>query len=452
MVYGDLYSRFVITKNNNMQQRLSTLHQFFILFCGMLSVSISSSAQLARLDEIVRTDSAKVVEWRRHFHQYPELSNREEKTAAYVADFLRSIGLEVQTGVARHGVVALLRGGKPGPVIALRADMDALPVEERSSLPFASRQTAAYNGQTVPVMHACGHDAHTAILMGAAAALVKMKKDIAGTVKFIFQPAEEGAPEGEEGGAALMVKEGVMENPKVDAIFGLHISSAIEIGHIRYKAGSFMASSDWFTIKVKGKGSHGSQPWKGIDPIAVGTQIVDGLQRIVSRQSELTKAPVVITVGKFHSGVRNNIIPEEALLEGTIRTLDAKMQSEVHERIRLTATKIAEASGAVAEVSITTRTLVTFNTPELVKKMTPTLEKAAGADKVKEMEWQTGAEDFSYYGIKAPAFFFYLGGMPRGADAAKAAAHHTPDFYIDDSMLTTGVKAFCHLVFDYAKK
>ncbi len=419
-----------------------------LLFC-LCFIACTAMAQQPGLEAIVRADSAKVVEWRRHFHQNPELSNREIQTAAYVADYLRTLGLEVKTGVAKNGVVAILRGSKPGPVIALRADMDALPVKERNKLPFASAKTAPYNGQTVDVMHACGHDAHTAILMGVASALVKMKKDIAGTVKFVFQPAEEGAPEGEEGGASLMIKEGVMDNPKVDVIFGLHISSSVEIGNIRYKPGAFMASSDWFSIKIKGKGSHGSQPWRGIDPISIGTQVVDGLQRIVSRQSELTKAPVVITVGKFHSGLRNNIIPEEALLEGTIRTLDNNMQTEVHDRIRLTATKIAEASGATAEVTIDTKTLVTFNTPGLVKKMLPSLEKAAGAGNVKEMEWQTGAEDFSYYGTRAPAFFFYLGGMPRGADPAKAAAHHTPDFYIDDSMLSTGVKALCQLVFDY---
>ncbi len=420
----------------------------FLLFCALLTTG-TAIAQTNRLDELIRADSAKVVEWRRHFHENPELSNREVQTAAYVANHLRSLGLEVQTGIAKNGVVAILKGGKPGPVIALRADMDALPVKERSNLPFASVKTTEYNGQMVNVMHACGHDAHTAMLMGVASVLVKMKKDIAGTVKFIFQPSEEGAPEGEEGGAALMIKEGVMENPKVDVIFGLHISSAVEIGNIRYKPGAFMASSDWFSIKVKGRGSHGSQPWKGIDPIAVGAQIIDGLQLIVSRQSELTKAPVVITVGKFHSGVRNNIIPEEAMLEGTIRTLDNNMQKDVHEKIKLTATKIAEASGATAEVVIDTKTLVTFNTPELVKGMLPSLEKAAGKDRVKEMDWQTGAEDFSYYGVKAPAFFFYLGGMPHGADPAKVAAHHTPDFYIDDSMLSTGVKAFCQLVFDY---
>ncbi len=392
----------------------------------------------------------KLIEWRRYLHQHPELSNREYKTAEYVAAHLKSLGLEVQTGIAKTGIVAILRGGKPGPVVALRADMDALPVLERVDVPFKSTATADYLGQTVPVMHACGHDSHVAMLMGTAEVLAGMKKDVPGTVKFFFQPAEEGTPGDEEGGAPLMVKEGAMDNPKVDVVFGMHIESDIEIGKFEYKPGAFMASSDWFTIKVKGKQSHGSQPWKGIDPIVVSTEIINGLQTIVSRQSELTKAPVVITVGKFHSGVRPNIIPEEAVLEGTIRTLDSKMQQETHERIKKVATTIADAMGATAEVTIETKTLVTYNNPELVKMMVPSLETAAGKDNVKEREWVTGAEDFSFYGEKAPAFFIYIGGMPKGADKMKAPPHHTPDFYIDDSKLDVGVKGFCQLVFDYA--
>jgi amidohydrolase len=276
-----------------------------------------------------------------------------------------------------------------------------------------------------------------------------MKNELKGTVKFIFQPAEEGPPEGEEGGAPLMVKEGVMDNPKVDAVFGLHIESDIEVGKIEYKPGAFMASSDWFHIVVKGKGSHGSQPWKGIDPIQVSAQIIEGLQTIVSRQSELTKAPVVITVGKIQGGVRSNIIPEECVMDGTIRTLDNAMQKDVHERIKRVVTNIAEASGAKGEVTIDTKTLVTYNTPELVKQMIPSLQSAAGVNNVKEREWVTGAEDFSYYGTKAPSFFFYLGGMPKGKDPRTAPPHHTADFYIDEEGMKTGIKAFCHLVIDY---
>jgi len=417
----------------------------------ILSTTSYAQNQTAVIDQKASAIQPKLVEWRRHIHQNPELSNREVKTAEYVAAHLKALGLEVQTGVGKTGVVAILRGGKPGPVVALRADMDALPVQERVDIPFKSTVMADYLGQQVPVMHACGHDSHISMLMGTAEVLASMKKDVPGTVKFIFQPAEEGPPGTEEGGAPLMIKEGAMDNPKVDAIFGMHIESDIEIGKFEYKSGAFMASSDWFTIKVKGKQSHGSQPWKGVDPIVVSTEIISGLQTIVSRQSELTKAPVVITVGKFHSGLRPNIIPEEALLEGTIRTLDSKMQAETHERIRKIATTIAEAMGATAEVTIDTKTLVTYNNPELVKMMLPSFEKAAGKENVTEREWVTGAEDFSFFGEKAPAFFIYVGGMPKGADKSKAPPHHTPDFYIDDSRLDVGVKAFCNLVFDYAK-
>ena len=394
---------------------------------------------------------AKLVEWRRHLHEHPELGNREVNTAAYIVEQLKNLGLDIQTGIAKTGVVAILKGGKPGPVIALRADIDALPVKERVAIAYASKDSTDYMGQKVPVMHACGHDAHTAMLIGTAKVLSSMKKDIAGTIKFIFQPAEEGPPGNEEGGAGLMVKEGVMENPKVDVVFGMHIESWIPAGDIQYKAGAFMASADLFTIKVKGKSSHGSQPWLGVDPIAVSAQIIEGLQNIVSRQMDLTKAPVVITVAKFNSGVRFNIIPEEALMEGTLRTLDSKMQVDVQQRMKFTAAKIAEASNATAEVNFYPKTLVTYNTPELVEKMVPSLKTAAGAANVRAMEWVTGAEDFSYFGTKAPAFFFYFGGMPRENDAKNAPPHHTPDFMIDDSKLYVGVKAFCQLVMDYGK-
>lgn len=392
-----------------------------------------------------------VVAWRRYLHQNPELGNREYNTANFIANHLKNLGIEIKTNVGKTGVVGILKGGKPGPVVALRADMDALPVVERVNIPFASKVKSEYNGQPVGVMHACGHDSHVAILLGTATALSEMKKDVPGTVVFIFQPAEEGPPGTEEGGAPLMIKEGVMDNPKVDAIFGLHINSQTEIGEIKYKSGATMASSDWFTVKIKGKQSHGSQPWSGIDPIVVAAQIVEAFQTIVSRQEDLTKAPVVITVGKIQGGVRANIIPEDLIMEGTIRTLDAAMQKDVHERMKITAQKIAEASGATAEVFIDTKTEVTFNNPELVKNMLPSLEIAAGKNNVLETTWTTGAEDFSFFGDKAPAFFFFLGGMPKGMDPKKAAPHHTPDFYIDDSMLDVGVKAFCQLVFDYSK-
>lgn len=421
-----------------------------LLFCCSI-VTVTAQDISKTINAKALAIQPKLTEWRRHLHQNPELGNREFKTAAYIVEHLKSLGLDIQTGVGKTGVVAILKGGKPGPCIALRADMDALPVKERVNLPYASADSADYLGQKVPVMHACGHDAHVAMLLGTAEVLSAMKKDIAGTVKFIFQPAEEGPPGNEEGGAALMIKEGVMDNPKVDVIFGMHIESWIPAGDIQYKSGAFMASSDWFSIKVKGKSSHGSQPWLSIDPISISAQIIEGLQNIVSRQVELTKAPVVITVGKIHGGVRNNIIPEECLLDGTIRTLDSKMQEDVHARIKHTAEKIAEASNATAQVIIDKKTLVTYNTPSLVQKMIPSLQTAAGTENVRPMEWVTGAEDFSYFGTKAPAFFFYIGGMPRTNDAKNAAPHHTPDFMIDDSKLYVGVKTFCQLVMDYGK-
>jgi amidohydrolase len=391
----------------------------------------------------------QVIEWRRYLHQHPELSNREVNTAKMVADELRKLRIEVKTGVAKTGVVGILKGGLPGPVIGLRADMDGLPVTERNSLPFASKETAEFNGQKVGVMHACGHDSHVAMLLGTASVLSSMKSKIKGTVVFIFQPAEEGPPAGETGGAPDMVKEGVMDNPKIDAIFGIHINAQTEIGKIGYKAEGFMAASDWFTIKVKGKQSHGAYPWNGVDPIATATQIYTGLQMIVSRESELTRSPVVITVGRINGGVRENIVPEEMSMAGTIRTLDPVVRTKVHEKIRLTATKIAESMGATAEVTIEAKTPITYNDPELVNKMLPSLEKAAGKGNVILSRWVTGAEDFAFYGEKAPAFFFYVGGMPRGKDPATAADHHTPDFYIDDSRLDVGIKAFANIVFDY---
>jgi amidohydrolase len=425
----------------------------FIPIFFVLSIQLHAQSDVAKLKERVSAAAdkieAKCIAWRRDIHQHPELGNREFRTSKLISDHLKKLGVEVKEGIAKTGVVGILRGGKPGPCIALRADMDALPIIENVNIPFASKEKSTYNGQEVGIMHACGHDSHVAMLMSVAEILAGMKSEIKGTIKFIFQPSEEGPPEGEEGGAPLMVKEGVMDNPKVDVIFGLHIESNIETGSIEYKSGAFMASSDWFTIKVKGKGSHGSQPWLGIDPIQISAQIIEGLQNIVSRQSELTKAPIVITVGKINGGVRSNIIPDECVMYGTIRTLDSNMQKEVYQKMKLTATKIAEASGATAETTIDTKTLVTYNTPELVKKMIPSLQSAAGIENVAERDWVTGAEDFSYYGTRSPSFFFYLGGMPKGNDPKKAPPHHTAEFYIDESGMKTGIKAFCDLVIDY---
>ena len=421
-----------------------------ILLLLLIPVIAYAQNNVAVLNENIKTIMPKVIEWRRHFHQYPELSTREYKTGTFISEYLKSLGLEVKYPVAKTGVVAILKGGKPGPVIALRADMDALPVIERVDLPFKSVVTDTFNNQTVGVMHACGHDSHIAILMGVATVLNKMKKDVPGTVVFLFQPAEEGAPAGVKAGAPLMVKEGVLDNPKAEAVFGLHIMSHIEVGTIAYKSGAFMASSDWFTITVNGKGSHGSQPWLSIDPIVTAAQIIQGFQTIVSRQEDLTKAPVVITVGSVNSGNRPNIIPEKAVMTGTIRTLDNRMRRDVIERMKRTTESIAASAGATATISFDEKTLVTLNDAPLVNRMLPALQVAAGKENVREVNWVTTAEDFSYYSEKAPSFFFFLGGMPKGNDPAKAPPHHTADFFIDESGFDVGIKSFCEIVFNYA--
>lgn len=424
-----------------------------ILFAGLFTFSIFASGQNAVLKAKIAQKAAslesKVITWRRDFHQNPELGNREFKTAEKIATHLRTLGIEVQTGVAKTGVIGILKGGKPGPVVALRADMDGLPVTERVNIPFASKAEGEYNGQTVGVMHACGHDSHIAILMGTAEILASIKSELNGTVKFVFQPAEEGPPEGEEGGAALMVKEGVLENPKVDVIFGLHISAQTEVGKINYRPKGAMASSDWFKIKIKGKQSHGASPWQSVDPIVTASQIILGLQTIVSRNVNLTESAAVVTVGKVTAGVRSNIIPEELEMAGTIRTLDSKVQEMIHNRLKQITTNIAESAGATAEVSITKQTLITYNDPVLTEKMVPTLEAVAGKNNVVLTPAATGAEDFSYYQDKVPGLFFFLGGMPKGKNSSETASHHTPDFYIDESGFVLGMKAMSDLTIDY---
>lgn len=417
-------------------------------------MTLNASAQVnatlqSKIDKQAKEIEARMVEWRRDLHKKPELSNREFKTAATVAEHLKSLGIEVQTGVAHTGVVGILKGGKPGPVIALRADMDALPVTERNDLPFASKEKATFNGQETGVMHACGHDAHVAILMSAAEILSKNKSELKGTIKFIFQPAEEGPPAGEKGGAGYMVEQGVLDNPKVDVIFGLHVRSITQLGVIEYKPKGFMAASDWFTIKVYGKQAHGSRPWLGIDPIVISSQIITGLQTIISRQSDLTKEAAVISVGRINSGIRENIIPETLEMSGTIRTLDAEMQKIIHEKIRLTATKIAESAGARAEVIIDKKTPVTYNDEKLTLQMVSSLQKAAGEKNVIEINPDTGAEDFAYYQEKVPGMFFFVGACPPETDPAKAASHHTPDFMMDERSMLTGLKAMLQLTFDY---
>lgn len=395
----------------------------------------------------------KVIEWRRHFHQFPELSNSEFETAKYIESHLRSLGLEVQTGVAHTGVVAILKGANPGPVIGLRADIDGLPVKERVDIPFASKQKGTYMGKEVDVMHACGHDTHIAILMGAAEVLSGMKNELSGTIKFIFQPAEEGPPPGENGGAKMMIEEGVLKNPDVDVIFGLHINSGTPVGHIKYKSGGIMAASDRFIIKVKGKQTHGSTPWGGVDPIAVSAQIIQGLQQIISRQTALTEEAAVITVGQINSGVRFNIIPEEAEMIGTIRTLDTEMQDLIHEKIRLTATKIAESAGAVAEVEIQKHVPVTYNDPKLMEWSIASLQKATKPGNTYVMKAVTGAEDFAFFQQEIPGVYFFIGGAPENAEGGMSLGqHHTPDFYVDESGMLTGLKAMLHLSLDYMNR
>lgn len=427
------------------------LTALFIL--ALLLPTQTKAQETAELHQVINSKTEavfdQVVEWRRHFHENPELSNREDETAAYIADYMNSLGLEVETGIAHTGVVAILEGGNPGPVVGLRADIDALPVKERTDVPFKSTKTTTYLGQEVGVMHACGHDTHIAMLMGAAKILSDMKEELHGTVKFIFQPAEEGAPPGEEGGAELMVEEGVLQNPDVDVIFGQHINSQTEVGTIRYRPEGTMAAADRFVITVKGKQTHGSTPWTGVDPILTSAKIIEGLQTIISRKTELTKAAAVISVGKINSGVRNNIIPEEAEMIGTIRTLDTEMQEKIHKDIHHVATTIGESMGAEVEVDIQEGYPVTYNDPELTAGMVPTLEQLAGAENVVLSDAITGAEDFSFFQKKIPGFYFFVGGMPKGMEPSDAAPHHTPDFYIEEEGMKLGVKALAGLTVDY---
>jgi amidohydrolase len=426
-----------------------------IFLQSLLLISTSSFAQNDALknkaDQAADKIESKVITWRRDFHQHPELGNSEHRTAGIIAKHLKSLGIEVKTGVAKTGVVGILKGGKPGPVVALRADMDGLPVVERNALPFASKVKAQYNGQEVGVMHACGHDTHVAILMGVAEVLASMKNDIAGTVKFIFQPAEEGAPKGEEGGAELMVKEGVMENPKVDVIFGLHINSQTEVGKITYRPGGTMAGVNDMKITIKGKQAHGAYPWSSIDPIVVSAQIINSLQTIVSRNLNVTENAGVVTIGSIHGGVRSNIIPEQVEMLGTIRALSDEDEKMLIERIKMIATKTAEAAGAIAivEIPYSSHYPVTFNDVALTNKMLPSLQKTAGIDKVILRPPVTGAEDFSFFQQKVPGLFINLGGMPKGGDPKTAPSHHTPDFFIDESGFTLGVKALTNLTLDY---
>lgn len=390
----------------------------------------------------------EVIKWRRDFHANPELGNREFRTGEIIAKHLTALGIEVKTGAAKTGVIGILKGGFPGPVIALRADIDALPITERVNIPFASKIKTTYNGNETGVMHACGHDAHTAILMGVAEVLAGMKKDLRGTIKFIFQPAEEGSPVGEEGGAQLLVKEGVMENPHVDVVFGLHVAAELPAGQIGYRPAGFMAAVSDMKIIVNGLGAHGASPWMGVDPIVTSAQIINNLQTIVSRNLRLTDNAAVVTIGAINAGNRSNIIPEKVEMLGTVRTFSEADEKLFYEKIKLIVTKTAESNGATAEVIIpySSKYPVTFNDPALVQKMLPSLQKTVGVNNTILISAKTGSEDFSFYQQKAPGFFFNLGAMPVNA---KPTSHHTPDFFLDESSFKTGVNAFTNLVLDY---
>ena len=404
----------------------------------------------AQIDNAASTVAPKVITWRRDIHQHPELSNREVRTSKLVADHLKKLGLQVRTGIAHTGVSAVLKGGKPGPVIALRADMDALPVSEQVDVPFKSTVTTEYLGKKVGVMHACGHDAHVANLMGIAEMLVAMRKDLPGTVLFIFQPAEEGAPEGEQGGASLMLKEGLFSELKPEVVFGLHVSSTLNSGVIGYRSGPFMAASDSFRIEVIGRQSHGSRPWSGVDPIVAGSQIVMALQTIVSRQIDITQLPAVVTIGKFDSGVRHNIIPDKAELHGTLRTFDKGMRADIISRIERTASDIAASSGAQAKVKFNeANNPVVINDPQLTERMLPTLRRVAGNDKVIVMPLITGSEDFAHYADVVPGLFYYIGITPPGKDALAAPSNHSPLFYIDEPGIALATRSLAALAIDY---
>ncbi|MDB9836493.1 amidohydrolase [Flavobacteriaceae bacterium] len=423
------------------------MKQYFTRF-SLLLVLISFSAVAQISDSTINSIESKVIQWRHEIHQNPELSNREFNTAKKVAAHLESLGIEVSTEIAYTGVVGVLKGKKPGKVVALRADMDALPVTERNSLPYKSKVTTVFNNQQTGVMHACGHDTHVAILMGVAEILAK-NRDFAGTVKFIFQPAEEGPPAGEKGGALLMVQEGVLKNPDVNAIFGLHISSETPVGHINYKTKGIMAAADAFKIVVGGKQSHGSTPWKSVDPIMISSQIINGIQTIISRNSELTKEGAVVSVGAIHAGIRSNIIPESAEMIGTIRTLDEDMQNVIHERLHAMVPQIAAAYGGTATITINKSTALTYNNEALTKMMVPTLERAVGAANVHVIKAITGAEDFSYFQQQVPGLFFFLGGMDPAMNPDNAPSHHTPDFVVQDEGMIHGVKVMVDLTLDY---
>ena len=428
-----------------------------LLSSALLATPLFVHAQAAAPQErpevaaAARAVQKNVVAWRRDFHQHPELSNREERTAAKVAEHLRALGLKPKVGIAHHGVVAIIQGGKPGPRVALRADMDALPVTEQVDLPFASKATATFRGETVGVMHACGHDAHTSILLGIADALVKMKADLPGSVMLVFQPSEEGAPDGEEGGASLMLQEGLFKDFKPDAMFGLHVFSTLPVGQIGVRQGPLMAASDKFTIKVKGRQTHGSRPWGGIDPIVAAADVIGTAQTIVSRRTDIAKLPAVVSFGSIKGGIRYNIIPDEVELVGTIRTFDEGMRQKIFGDLKNVAEHVSAANGATAVASVpdSDGNPVTVNDPALTARMIPSLKAVAGADNVIEPPLQMGAEDFSFYAKEVPSMFFFVGATAKGIDPVTAPSNHSPKFALDESSLDLGLRALLQVTLDY---
>jgi amidohydrolase len=420
-------------------------------FVALIASWVSSMpAQAVDLEPAIRAVDPKVVTWRRDFHQNPELSNREVRTSKIVAEHLRKLGLEVETSIARTGVVALLRTGKPGPTIALRADMDALPVTERTDVPFRSTAKANYRGEEVGVMHACGHDSHTAVLMGVAEVLTRARADLRGNVLFVFQPAEEGAPPGEVGGASEMLKAGVFEKHRPEVAFGLHAWANMNTGVIGYRSGPLMADSNIWRIVVKGKQTHGSRPWNGIDPIVVAAQIVTGLQTIVSRQVDITDQPAVVSVGIIKGGVRNNIIPDSAEMIGTMRTFTPEQKAKIVAGMKLMAENTAEASGATAEFELDPYSNpVVVNDPALTEKVLPSLERIVGKDNVKRVPLVTGSEDFAYFAQKVPSFFYFVGVTPKGRSALAAPSNHSPEFYLDEAALPLATRTLVAVATDY---
>ncbi len=423
----------------------------YLAITACLCFGAQAKPETSALQQMSSEIEPEVIAWRHHFHEFPELSNREFKTAAYIEEYLRSLGLEVQTGIAKTGVVGLLNTGKPGPVVALRADMDGLPVLEQNDLPFRSVQRGEFNGNDVPVMHACGHDTHMAMLMGAAKILVDIKDQLRGQVKFIFQPAEEGAPAGEVGGAEIMVKEGVLRNPDVDVIFGLHISADTDVGKVRYRAGGVMAAVDPFKVVIKGKQAHGAYPWLSVDPVTTAAQVIMGLQTIVSRELKLIDDAAVITIGSIHGGNRSNIIPSEVEMVGTIRTLNQAARDHIYEALPRKVNAIADSMRATAEVTLPLdyNYPITFNDPDLMAKMLPTIQRTAGDENALLSKPVTGAEDFSFFQEKVPGVYLWVGGKPLDVPADEAPAHHTPEFYVDDSGMKLGVDLLTNMTVDY---